>query len=297
MVVSSVAGCEAKDAQSLLITVLPVPEIYITGPIQICEGTNDNLVVRASYSLTDFLSEDATYKWFVDGVQDLSTITRTMSLASLSASTNPHHVEVISGISQIAGCSVWGTASFDVRVDATPVLTLTASDTTICKGGDVELSVIAVSSNEIPGVAYNWINLTAEDTLFQQGNTITISPDSTVTYKVDLYQYYTTNSHLTSSCKAASDSIKINVANLPKITEVKVTPDTVCSGTQVTVYAVSEVNTGDAPSANIYKWYRNGVEISGVTDSTFTETLYCENNIEARYIYTATMSQSKRCRG
>ena len=188
VVVSSVAGCEAKDAQSLLITVLPVPEIYITGPTQICEGTNDNLVVRASYSLTDFLSEDATYKWFVDGVQDMSITTRTMSLANLSASTNPHHIDVISGVPQLAGCSVWGTASFDVRVDATPVLTLLASDTTVCKGGDVELSVIAVSSNEIPGAAFNWINLTTEDTLFQQGNTITITPDSSVTYKVDYYQ-------------------------------------------------------------------------------------------------------------
>ena len=292
VVVTSASGCSAKDAQSLLITVLPAPNAYITGPTQICEGTDDYLNVAASYELTDLILYSATYKWYVDGVLDPSVTTRQMSVANLYPSTNPHQIRVTIGVNELTGCSVWAATDFEIRVDATPILTLTASDTTICKVGDVELSVIAISSNEIPGAAYNWINATTEDTLFQQGYTITITPESDVMYKVDFYQYYTPNSHLISSCKASSDTITIHVADLPLITAVQVTPDTICSGTQVTVSATSTVNTGDVPSTNIYKWYRNGAEIAGVTDSVFSETLYCENNIEAKYIYTVTMSQS-----
>src|SRR5574344_2197938 len=108
----------------------------------------------------------------------------------------------------------------------------------------------------------------------------------TTKYYVEAYQYFNEDPLVTSSCRAF-DTVTVNVVDAPVITAIQITQDTVCEGTQVRISAVS--NSAAVGNDN-YTWYRNGVVLAGITDSTFTDILSAGSGI-TQYIYTAVLSQ------
>ena len=163
--VSSVAGCAPKSNQSVVFDVLPSLNAVIQGPDHICEGTEDSLTVVVLNSEMESRLTNAQYRWFVDGIEKTTETTHRLLTNDLSGATSPHNISVVIKLPGVAGCNSWGEAEFNIQVDATPVVRLMASDTMICRGGDVDLSLIVTSTNDVPAVAYKWINVTNNDTL------------------------------------------------------------------------------------------------------------------------------------
>ena len=109
-------------------------------------------------------------------------------------------------------------------------------------------------------------------------NTYTAIYDHTITMGVNVIQTH-------SMCNEF-DEIVITVNPIPVVTDVTVNNqhiDTVCDGAQVDLACT--ITPADAQGA-VYTWYRNGIEIPGANQSTFSENVYTTDNHVTVNVYT-----------
>lgn len=175
-----------------------------------------------------------TYAVLWSPAAGLSGTTIPNPVATLTASQT-YTVTVTNG-----GCVATDTIS--VTVGPPPVTTITLNgDTSLCNGESVNLT----SST---GLTYLW---STGDTL------ASISTSQAGDYSVTVDYGY--------NCISTSDTVSITVNPYPTASISTPTDTTICGGSPITL----DANTG---SGLTYQWYRNGVPLTGVTNSSYTAT-------------------------
>ena len=146
-------GCTTTD--DIVVTVEPLPNIFILGDPEICEGESTQLEA----------SVHAQYNW--SPAEGLSSTTIRNPTAS-PTSTTVYRVTVTSE----AGCTA--TSQFEVQVVPSPTAT-TSPDPTICGGQNIQISASG-------GGTYQWSPTT--NLINSSSASPTVSPTSTTTYNV-----------------------------------------------------------------------------------------------------------------
>jgi hypothetical protein len=164
----------------------------------------------------------------------LSGTTIPNPIATLTA-TQTYTVTVTNG-----GCVATDTIS--VLVGPAPTTTITLNgDTALCNGESVNMTSTS-------GVTYLW----------STGDTIAnISTSQAGDYFVTVDYGY--------NCVSTSDTVSITVNPYPSASITTPTDTTICAGSPIAL----DANTG---SGITYQWYRNGVPLTGVTNSSYSAT-------------------------
>ncbi|HNX89792.1 MAG TPA: hypothetical protein PKH58_11980, partial [Paludibacteraceae bacterium] len=294
VVSSTIAGCENITATSVNVRILPDLNMIISGPTDLCAGSNAQYIATCNdFPEAAMFLGGADYTWYVDDIEFLDeTASFTAPASEIAPQADPYtyRIHAVADFTTlgIPGCSVIGSQTINLRVSPQPVVTITNLDTTICEGGQITLST-NIWENNVPNLAYRWYTTSVDPINIIPGemySQLTVSPSDTTKYYVEAYQYFNEDPLVTSSCRAF-DTVTVNVVDAPVITAIQITQDTVCEGTQVRISAVS--NSAAVGNDN-YTWYRNGVVLAGITDSTFTDILSAGSGI-TQYIYTAVLSQ------
>ena len=141
----SSVGCSATGTINLF--VVPSPTLSISGNTAVCESKTSTLAVAGA----------SIYAWSNGGTVNVTSITPTANT-----------VYSVTGTSS-AGCTA--TAQYSVTLNPAPVITLTASQSTICIGGLANLSAAGAST-------YSWVN-------GPSAASIAVTPTATTVYTVN----------------------------------------------------------------------------------------------------------------
>lgn len=288
LVLTSTAGCPQKVSADTL-NIMPLMELSISGPTQVCEGTEVTLIATAASAQDLFYFEDvANYTWYIDD-QDYPNETADFTIPDpLTSQSHPYHIRAIANyeaVPGLVGCSVIQSAEFELQINPQPEIEISPNTIQVCRGGEVVLTTTLRNGN-IPNAAYKW----QKDGVDIPGinSYLTINPEETADYTVTYYQHYTADPFAPEGSCMATATAHVEVIEDPVIEAVKIEPtaDSICTGSQVTVTALVQNPVGD----EIFTWYRNGELIEGVTGSTFTETVTADGYSTA-YTYMAVVSR------
>ena len=271
------SGCESELTFFDTITVNPNPAIQLVSDPIICSEDGNNVVLTANM---DVVPTGVQYRWLEDNVEFLVTDTNSIALHK-DFSENPYNFSV--QIVNTYGCT--GESSVLVYVNDAPIVNITATDSVICEGGFVTLAAALNDWNAVE-LNYQWYD-----------NGEAIDGATTLSYTVNdaalgEHEYHIVINQTNSGCVATSTPLAVNVVEKPEITsvtEVNMPEDrNVCDGYQVNLTAVVD---GGVEGGEVFTWYRNGVEIEGATQATFTEVLTAENGETTTYTYGVAVAQ------
>ena len=243
------SGCVSAQASTpVTVVVNAAPEsVAITGQTVICDGGSTTLFANVIPN-----TGNITYEWFKDNVAIANSDSNLLVVSAagsykVSATTN--------------NCTTTSDAVV-VTVEQTPTLQLTATETTICVGGETVITAELNGYNN-PTATYSWTGTVNNGTVVLNGYTgssYSFQPTVEGTYK-----FVVTGSQSTSGC-VATDSINITVNNIPMAPAISVTNGNsiVCDGGQV------NLSITNAVSGATYTWFENDVVIPGATNSTLS---------------------------
>jgi hypothetical protein len=221
------------DSSAILVTVFQKPNATTTpgGPISICTG--DSVTINAN------TTSGLTYQWRNMGV-------------NIAGATNSSYDAKVAGsyklvVIDMKGC-MDSSNNIVVSVNLLPSATLTpAGSTTVCSGDSV-----LIKANLGAGLTYKWK---------KNGVIINGATDSSYIAKASgSYTVVVTNS---SSCSATSMAVLVTVNPRPVATATANGPTSFCWGNSVVV-------KGNSGTGLTYQWNKNGLPISGETDSVIT---------------------------
>ena len=218
------------------ITVVPAPIVvaFATGTT-FCEGGSTTLYANVTPN------QDATYIWYKNGVE-MALYTPSITVTDGGAYT----VEAT-----VNGCSALA-EPVTVTIEENPQLHLSATETDICVGGHTTITADVV--NWIDGnIFYSWSDS------YAHGSAYDFFPEQAGSHTITV-----TATNTASGCQG-TNSITINVNNLPETPVVTVNQATVFDGDQVTLSVTNPI-----PNA-IYTWYRNGQLIPYVNQTSFID--------------------------
>ena len=164
-----------------------------------------------------------------------------------------------------------GTAYGEEVTFATPCyagsfVSVTATETDICVGGSV--TVEATTNNINGNVLYNWSVANYYD-----GPVCTFMPDHAGVFNVVV-----TATDLLTGC-TSSDTIAINVNDIPATPVVTADNATVYDGGQVTLTVTNPV------AGAVYTWYRNGNLVEDATQATLSDAPTTVDGEATSYVY------------
>jgi hypothetical protein len=212
------AGCTATG--TFAVTVLNVPTVAVTGPASVCSGSPATLTASGASS----------YTW-----QPGNFTGSTVTVAP--AATTTYTVVGSNGT-----CT--DTTTYLLTVSASPVVTATAAQSSVCTGGSTTLTAVGAA-------AYTWMpgNLS--------GSSITVTPSATTTYTV---------TGINGSCSStATVTVTVN-SSLPLFASAA--QSSVCAGSSTTL---------SATGATSYLWQPgnlsgNSISVTPATTTTYTVT-------------------------
>ncbi|MGL4596582.1 MAG: T9SS type A sorting domain-containing protein [Bacteroidia bacterium] len=209
------SGCSATD--SILVNVNQLPVLTSSADMAICLGDTAMLMTSGAVN----------YAWSSGGNTAMENVTPTVTTTYFVTGTDS------------AGCS--STDSVMVTVNALPVVTVSASSTTICSGVMDTLTASGATN-------YAWSS---------GGNAATeiVAPNVTTTY-------YVTGTDSVTGC-SAMDSVLVNVNASPDVVA-SANPATICVGSSTTISAVG---------ANSYVWSTGATTASDLVSPT-SNTFY-----------------------
>jgi len=233
-------GCSSVIPDSLLVTINPLPikpTITSKGSTTFCSGKSDTLTTSSKGA--------SSFQWYKNG-------------AVISGATDSIYVATDSGYYKVIGVSSLGcnslvSDSVQIKVNPTPIKpTITSKgSTTFCNGKSDTLTASSKGAS-----SFQWYK-----------NGIVISGATDSIYVATDSGYYKVIGVSSLSCNSlVSDSIQINVNPTPiKPTITSKGSTTFCSGK-------SDTLTASSKGASSFQWYKNGIVISGATDSVYVAT-------------------------
>jgi hypothetical protein len=254
-VVVSLSGCSATST-SVTVTQVNTPQASISasGPLSFCQGGSVLLTANSGSGLA--------YQWKNAGV-NIAGATNSTYLASSAGS---YSVAVSSG-----NCSSTSTV-LAVTVNSNPTASVTAGgSTSLCSGQSVVLS-----ANAGPGLSYQW-----------QINGANLPGFTAVTYTASSTGSYSVVVTNASGCVAVASPVSVTV-NATPIAVVSASGSTVvCAGASVLLNAT----TG---SGYAYQWRRDGSNISGATNATYTASITGDYSVSVAASGCTSVSQALR---
>ena len=275
------SGCESELTYFDTITVNPNPAIQlVTDPI-ICVSEPDvnNITLVANM---DEVPSGVQYRWLEDNNEMAVTTENTYSLHK-DFSENPYNfsVQVVNDY----GCT--GQSDATVYVNEAPVVHITVTDTMVCEGGQITLNA-ALNDWNSDALTYMWYD--GDQPI---SDATTLSYTTVPALNPAHHYYHIAIEQSTSGCQAGSDTIDVEVVARPAITSITEVgmPENreVCDGFQVNLTANVE---GGIEGGEVFTWYRNGVEIEGATQATYTEIVSALNGETTTYNYAVSVAQS-----
>ena len=277
----SAAGCESEIfTLTPSITVNPNPVLELTTDPIVCDTAGNNITLTANMVPTT-VGSDLQYSWYEDNhllagfeiPTDTNAISFHKDYRDYPYSFSVKTVNAFGCISE---------ASALVYVNAEPVVHITATEDSICVGGEVTLTATLNDWNA-DQLTFQWFD--GNDSI--QGATelsYTVVPtQGTHKYHVEILQ-------LTSLCHAESDTVTVNVVADPTITITYAAAQyTVCDGYQVDL---TTTVTGGVAGGEVYTWYRNGQVIEGATSATYSEVVSALNGEPTTYDYAVSVKQA-----
>ena len=215
---TDVNGCSSTATKIISVNGNPTPVVSTSAtPATICSGASSTLSATGGTS----------YSWMPGNLTGSPSVSPAVTTTYTVTATNA------------SGCS--NTATVTVNVNATPVVTTSATPATICSGASSTLSATG-------GTSYSWMpgNLTGSPS---------VSPITTTTYTVTA-----TNA---SGCSNTA-TVTVNVNPTPNVTAI-VVPDSICAGGTGNLSAIG---------ASSYTWQPGSFSGSSVTVSPAATTSY-----------------------
>jgi hypothetical protein len=234
-------------------------------PVTTASASSNSICVGSSTTLTG--GGAATYNWMPGNINGSPIVVSpaVTTTYTVTGSTGP-------------GCQ--STANITITVNALPVVTTSATSTTICDGSSTTITASGATT-------YNWMpgNLS--------GTSVTVSPNSTTTYTV-------TGTSGAGCTNTATQLITVNPS--PTVTATA-SSSNICTGTGVTL---------TASGATTYNWMPGNLSGASVSDNPLVTTTYtvtgtaangCTNTatqtvtVNPTPTVTATASNSTICSG
>ena len=294
-----IEGCEPKLVASNVVFVKRNPVVTISGHHNVCyfgtyeeTGTyNVHLIawVDGGYD------RNLTYTWYEHNQERYSvngSIYHNHYRENWEGTfDNPFSFTV--KVSDSNGCVTYS-EPFEVNVYNKPVVNITASETTICKGGQTALAAHINNYND-PNLIYQWYKNGTDPDNAIPGMTETneiFTVEDTTTYLVKVTHLLENGTLEGQACYNIA-SIVINANDIPVIdsvtTDLAEGNDTICEGRYVTFTA--HMSKG-VPGGELYTWYRNGEVIAQTPDSVYRETPEALNGDITVWDYAVSVKQT-----
>ncbi|MCS7162334.1 MAG: PKD domain-containing protein [Bacteroidia bacterium] len=233
-VITSTEGCSdatLSRSNPITITVHPIPTVQVS-PIDpvVCAGQP----VTFNALITNGTPAPLTYVWRVNGVD------QNVNAPVFGPVVLPDGAQVTCEVTTAGGCSSGRSAPSTVNAVPLPIVTITASATTVCAGEQVTLTANVLNGS--PNSQYDWQVNNASQGVNQPVFTYTPQNGDVVRCIV------TTDL----GCQSApSNAITLTVNPIPTVTVTANPGTTVCEGTPIT-FTASVTDGGPNPS---YQWF------------------------------------------
>jgi hypothetical protein len=217
---NTITGCANTATLSITVEALPAVTASATNA-SVCAGSSVTLNGNGAN----------TYNWLPGNLNG----------ASLSVTPASTTTFTVTGTNTVTGCT--NTATVNVTINTLPVVTASATSTTLCAGSQATLNGSGANT-------YNWLpgNL--------NGSSVSVTPSSTTTYSV-------TGTNTATGC---TNTATVNIAvNALPVLSASATSSTLCAGSQTTL---------SGSGADAYNWMPGNLNGSSVTVTPSATTTY-----------------------
>ena len=207
------------------------------------QPTSAERCVGGSVTFSVTATDAVSYQW-KKGTTPIGTNSNTLTLNSLTlADTGSYIVEITNG----CGTTISNSATLTINTLPTATISDGGAPTTFCAGGNITLTAGG-------GTTYEW-----------RKDNVVISGQTATTYLATTTGSYTVFAISDKGCTsaAASSAINITVNSLPSAS---ISP----SGTTSICASSSKILSANA--ATSYQWKKDGVDLLGETNQTYTAT-------------------------
>ena len=252
---------------------------------EVCVGVD----VELSVTVADEVGIP-TYQWYSNTTNSNTGATEILDATSATfipdtslSGTKYYYVE----ISNTGGCGSAVSAISSVRVVETPVAEIISSESSLCIGGSIELSVTTTGGTSTPSYQWYYYNTLTPSVLTQiTGATAAIYQTGTELSVEGTYNYYVEVTYDGSGCGSATSEVStVRVVEDP-VAEISSIEPSLCIGGSIELEATTTGGLG-TPS---YQWYyyntlTPGVvtQITGATAATYQTGT--ELSVEGIYNY------------
>lgn len=259
--ISSINGNGCFESKTINISIIQTPTLTAQSST-ICSGSTTTISVSGALN----------YSWtpLVTAINsNYSSVISTPSITSNYTITGTN------------GMSCIGSKTIEITVNPTPSLSIVPSNTSICSGNTLTISVSGANT-------YSWIPINSNS------NTVIISPNTNTTYSVIGYSIQGCNS---------IKEFSIIVVQTPTLI---VQSSTICSGNSTTVSITGATNYSWTPSVVAYSSNFSSVILSPSVTTNYTitgsnlnclQTTTTNINVLATPIITLVVSQTSVCSG
>jgi hypothetical protein len=282
LVITSSATCAspttgASNLITMTVNALLTPSVILalSPKDTVCEGTTINFTTTGANQ-----GSAPTYVWRRNG-----GVISGATASSYSTSTSVNGDVISVTMSSSATCASPVTATDDTTIIVNPLLLPTLKifatpDTIICSGTQASFSVQAVNAGTNP--QYQW----------KLNNINMIGATSSIYMLSNLNTGDVVSCDLTSNATCATpatvnsiNKLKFSVGSTtpPAVTVVASPGNVINPGQEVTFFS-TVANSSIAP---VYKWYKNGLEIPGVTGTSFKTTDILVNDVVYLVVYSS----------
>jgi hypothetical protein len=219
------------------------------------------------------------YQWKVNGVNVAGETAVTFTTSTLQ-NNDKVTVEMTSSDPCANPTTVLSNEITITTQSVTPVVSITASNTSICAGGSITFTAVPVNGGTTP--AYQWkvngVNVAGETAV--TFTTSTLQNNDKVTVEM------TSSDPCANPATVLSNEITITTQSVTPVVSITASTTSICAGGSIT-FTATPTNGGTTPA---YQWKVNGVNVAGETAVTFT-TSTLQNNDKV----TVEMTSSDPC--